>query len=400
MFANVVSDNFVSLSAVLGLLILRWYLSKNKSSLTARFKFGIDVLIVMLLSRVLLWTTGLSVFGNVTLVAGGIVPLAALILAEGLMRRHAPQVLKWVSALGSFGVFLLAFIFTPGSDWITIYVLIGLQLFVFCGLGGWVVLRDRDCLSGSENLMIDRLSLSLLLVIPFALADFINAAELVPIRLSGIAILFMCWLTLSFSRSNQSHWEIAGSFALSTIAGICAGLALSSIAQLEATTAIQSIVVIGSAVLFAQIYNEQKTLRRDEERQTILQHIANSRSISVESFLEELQRHPFMSEAVVLRGGDLGDFDRDFLNSFDVAPIQKKSQTISSFSKSGTRDHQEQIDWFFKKFDATHVMQVSSEPVLLFAMNLPNLANAPGLELELRVVQRFASLLESEEAGQ
>lgn len=399
MLVNVVSDSFVSLSAVLGLLILRRYLSQNRSPQTFRFLFGIDVLNVMLISRVLFWTSELPFFGQLTVAAGGLVPLAALILAEGLMRRHAPQVLKWTSALGGLAVILLAVFFPQGQSWVAIYGLIGLQLFVFCGLGTWVVLRDRSSLTGSENLMIDRLSLSLLLVIPFALADFISAVEFVPIRLSGVAILFMCWLTISFNRSNQSHWEIAGSFALSTFAGVCAGLATSYIAGIDGTTTIQVIVVIVSAVLVAQIYNEQKTLRRDEDRQTILQHIASARFTSVETFLEELRRHPFMSEAVVLRKQDLGDFDAEFLASFDDQPIQTKAKRKSTSASFGKGKHQEQIDWFFKKFDATHAMQVSREPILLIALNLPDLANAPGLDLELSVIRRVASLLKSEEAA-
>lgn len=392
MSAFVISDSFVSLAAFLGLLILRSNLARDKSALNRRFLFGIDVLSVMLLSRVLAWTTQIGFFDQLAVAAAGFVPLAALVLTEGLLRRHAPAPLKWIAAVGAAIVLICAFINPQWTGRWLLYLLIGLQLTVFVSLGLWVVLRDRPSLTASQNLMIDRLALSLLLIVPFTLTDFRDAFVITPVRASGIAILFLCWLALSFSRANLTHWEIARSFALVLAAGFAAGLAISSVAGLDSAATIQITAIVISATLVAQIYNEGKTLHRDEERESVLRYVAEANVKSPDAFLQGLQRHPMVAGSLVLREEDLGDFDETLMRAFDESSIRKKAAYGSGDNENGA-EAVEQLDWFFEKYDATHAMLVSRQPRILVALNMPTLAASPGAELELAAVQRFAALM-------
>lgn len=392
MSALVITDSFVSLAALLGLLILRGSLARERSPLNRRFLFGIDVLNIMLVARILAWTTQIGFFDQLTVAAAGFVPLAALILTEGLLRRHAPAPLKWLTAVGALLILILAFFEPAGLDLGLIYLLMGLQLAVFISLGYLVVSRDRTALTASENLMVDRLALSLLLIVPFTLTDFRDAFFLTPVRLSGIAILFLCWLALSFSRINLTHWEIARSFMLVLAAGLTAGLAISTLAALDGPTTVQIIAVIISATLVAQIYNERRTLHRDEERESILRSIAGAGAESPDDFLQSLQNHPMVSGALVLKDADLSDFDNALMQAFDEAPIRRRSGTSGDGINSDT-DANQQLGWFFEKYDATHAMLVSRRPRIIVALNMPTLAASPGAELELAAVQRFAALM-------
>lgn len=392
MSALVITDSFVSLAALLGLLILRGSLAREKSPLNRRFLFGIDVLNLMLVSRVLSWTTQIGFFDRLTVAAAGFVPLAALVLTEGLLRRHAPVPLKWLTAVGAAIILLLAFVEPAWMDAGLIYLLLGLQLVVFIALGYLVVSRDRGALTASENLMVDRLALSLLLIVPFTLTDFRDAFFLTPVRLSGIAILFLCWLALSFSRINLTHWEIGRSFMLVLAAGLAAGLAISTLAGLDGPTTVQVIAIIISAALVAQIYNERRTLHRDEERDSILRSIAEAGDESPEDFLQALQNHPMVSGALVLQDADLTDFDDALMRAFDQAPIRRKS-VASDEEVNPDADATEQLAWFFEKYDATHAMLVARQPRIVVALNMPTLAASPGAELELAAVQRFAALM-------
>lgn len=392
MSALVITDSFVSLAALLGLLILRGSLARERSPLNRRFLFGIDVLNIMLVARILAWTTQIGFFDQLTVAAAGIVPLAALILTEGLLRRHAPAPLKWLTAVGALLILILAFFEPAGLDLGLIYLLMGLQLAVFISLGYLVVSRDRTALTAPENLMVDRLALSLLLIVPFTLTDFRDAFFLTPVRLSGIAILFLCWLALSFSRINLTHWEIARSFMLVLAAGLTAGLAISTLAALDGPTTVQIIAVIISATLVAQIYNERRTLHRDEERESILRSIAGAGAESPDDFLQSLQNHPMVSGALVLKDADLSDFDDALMQAFDEAPIRRRSGTSGDGINSDT-DANQQLGWFFEKYDATHAMLVSRRPRIIVALNMPTLAASPGAELELAAVQRFAALM-------
>lgn len=392
MSALVITDSFVSLAALLGLLILRASLAREKSPLNRRFLFGIDVLSLMLVARILAWSTQIGFFDQLTIAAAGFVPLAALILTEGLLRRHAPVPLKWLTAAGAAIILLLVFVEPAWMDVGLIYLLLGLQLAVFIALGYLVVSRDRAALTDSENLMVDRLALSLLLIVPFTLTDFRDAFFLTPVRLSGIAILFLCWLALSFSRINQTHWEIARSFMLVLAAGLAAGLAISILAALDGPTTVQITAIIISATLVAQIYNERRTLHRDEERDSILRSIAEAGDESPEDFLQTLQNHPMVSGALVLRDADLADFDDALIRAFDDAPIRRKTGTPAKGATPGT-DANEQLHWFFEKYGATHAMLVSRQPRIVVALNMPTLTASPGAELELAAVQRFAALM-------
>ena len=397
--SSIIADSFVSFAAFVGLMILRSYLIQRRQSLTTRFLFGINVLAVMLCARVIGWMTGMVFFDHLALIAASIVPLAALVVVEGLLRRHAPALLKWLAFCGGILVSALVVLAARSFETIGIYGLIGLQLGVFLGLGAWLIVRDRDSLTGAENLIVDRLGLSFVLIIPFTLTDFKDALGLTPVRLSGIAILFLCWLAMSLNRPTLSHWEIARSFLLTTLSAVCAGLAVASIAELDASETVQSIAIVLSAVLVAQIYNEQKTLIRDEERQTILKRLAEAGTGSLADFLRDMRRHPLLAEAIVLKQSELGDFDAAFPRSFDDTPVQKKSDLMVRKASGHVNAQDEQLHWFFEKYDASHAMQVSRRPDILVAIKLPVLANTPGLDLELSVVQRFAFLLSLEEAG-
>ncbi len=390
--AAVIADSFVSLAAFLGLLVLRGSLARDRSPLNRRFLFGIDVLNIMLLSRILAWTTGVGFFGQMTEAAGGFVPLAALVLTEGLMRRHAPKPLKWIAAAGAAIVLISAFFNPQWMGQIRVYILIGLQLVIFISLGAWVIARDRRLLTAAENLMVDRLSLSLVLIVPFALTDFRDVLFIAPVRLSGIAILFLCWLALSYSRANLTHWEIARSFALTAAAGVSAGLVASSLAGLDGHTTIQITAIMVSATLLAQIYNERKMLYRDEERESMLRYLADGPDKSPETFLRGLQTHPSVTGALVLWEGDLKDFDDSLIHAFDGSPVRKKTASAPA-DRRGDTERSQQLDWFFEKYDATHAMLVSRQPLVLVALNMPTLAASPGAELELAAVQRFAALM-------
>ncbi|RWF26316.1 MAG: hypothetical protein EOS64_01950, partial [Mesorhizobium sp.] len=89
---KLVADTITSLPSLLGLMIVIAVVSGRDPGdpLSRRFLFGLRVLAVLLACRILDWITGLGVFRLATIVAAGLLPLAALLLTEGLLRRHAP----------------------------------------------------------------------------------------------------------------------------------------------------------------------------------------------------------------------------------------------------------------------------------------------------------------------
>ncbi len=392
----IVADTLVSLTAVAGLLILRGTIKRGEagSSIDRRFLFGIDVICTMMLARLLWWVSGISLFDTITIIAAGMIPLAALILSEGLLLRHAPRFLKLIAAGGALVFFVLAFLSPQFADPARIYALLLLQSFMFMSIGVLVLTRDRDSLSVAQNRTVGRIGLSLVLILPFAISDYRTDPFDTPVRLSGIAVLFLCWLAVSLGRGNLSHQEIARSFLMLFVSAVAAGVSVAWLAGFDIRTAIQATAIIMAFSILASIYNEAKTTQRDAERDSLLRYIARSTTDSPAVFLQGLQRHALVEGALILDTAALGDFDASFRACFTHDPIRKRSE----LDMKNAHSHNEQLGWFFEKYDATHVMLVSENPFVVVALNMPTLAASPGAEIELRAVQRVAYLLSQQRA--
>ncbi|MCB1383943.1 MAG: hypothetical protein KDJ73_13670, partial [Notoacmeibacter sp.] len=218
MTAHEIADTLVSAAALAGVFLLMGTIRRHGAfdPLNRRFLFGLSMVALLLAGRVLFWTTGIGFFDTLTLVGAGLIPLGVLLLTEGLLRRHAPRLFKWAGAAGSVLFTLLAFL--PGwlaEPWLS-WSLFSYQLAVFLGVGWLVVTRDRAALSSAENRMVERIALSLLLIIPAMATDYRLDQIALPVRLGGIAILYMCWLSVGLGRTQMSHGDTIRSFVVLT----------------------------------------------------------------------------------------------------------------------------------------------------------------------------------------
>ena len=162
---TLVADTITSLAALFGLLIVISVVGGRDDGLSRRFLFGLRVLAVLLACRILDWTTGLALFRFVTIAAAGLLPLAALLLTEGLLRRHAPFALKFFAASGALLFLLLALIPESLAEPWRMAMLLAFQFGGFVAIGWLVMTRDRDSLSAAENRTVERMALSLLSLI-------------------------------------------------------------------------------------------------------------------------------------------------------------------------------------------------------------------------------------------
>ncbi len=386
-----IADSFVSFAAVIGLLILRSILKQddNPTPLVRRFLFGITALLLMLVSRVLWWITDLDLFDTLTIIGAGLVPLSILLLYEGLLRQHAPSWLKIFTGIGTLLFVLTAFLDPQVADPPRIAALMVFQVAVLLSIGWLTLFRDKSSLSKTENQIIERLGLSLILILPFVVTDYRSEWINVPVRMSGIAILFTCWLAISLGRQNLRHREIIISFLILIGSSIAAGLSIGLFAAFDLTTTIQTIAIIISAGMLAAVYNESKTVIREEQRESLLRYIAESGAKDTSSFLLGIQNHSLVESALILRKEDLADFNEAFFDTLSKQGIWRYSdlETIED------KELQEQFSWYFEKFNATHALFASQNPLILVALNLPALSTTPGAEIELKVVQRISALL-------
>ncbi len=390
---HLIADSVISIAAVLGLIILYRVLkaSEGRSPLNRRFLFAIIVIGAMIFARVLQWFTGIGVFGNFTFLAASLVPLAALLITEGVLRRHAPRLVKLWAVAGTAILILFTFLPWGNGSLIPLLSLAAFQMLTFLIIGYLVLTRDRDTLSEAENLIVTRLALSLLLILPFALSDFRTDFLDPPVRLSGVAILVMCWLVVSLGRGTISHLEIMRTLGALAFSALGAGISVAWLADMDFRTTVQTIAIVLSAALLVTLFNEARALRRDRERDSLLGYLASADWSDPARFLHGLQRLAMVRGALVLSPEDLKDFDEAFFAALTAQPIRRKS-ALNTASQNEVED---QFRWFFEKFGVTHALLITQQPVRILALNLPPLAASQAAEFELQVTQKVAQMLSS-----
>ncbi|MBZ9676258.1 hypothetical protein [Mesorhizobium sp. ES1-1] len=396
---TLVADTITSLAALIGLLIVISVVGGRDLAdpLSRRFLFGLRVLAALLACRILDWTTGLAIFRFATIVAAGLLPLAALLLTEGLLRRHAPFALKFFAAGGAALFFLLALVPERFAEPWRMAALLAFQFGGFLAIGWLVMKRDRGSLSAAENRTVERMALSLLLIIPFMITDYRPGLFEVPVRLGGIAILFLCWLTIGLGRASLGHRDTIGAFAVIALSSVFAGLALGGIDDLGWRGSVQGVVIVLSATLLAVIYNDSVSLGAEQRRDSLLRHMAEGDLTDSAGFLRGLQHHMLVDGALILPAAELGDFD---LKALARALQQVPVLTLANAQPDARfdQDIREQLAWLFEKYEATHVLLATLEPLSVVALNMPALASSPGVKMELRAVQRMAMLISQREA--
>jgi hypothetical protein len=343
------------------------------------------VLLAVLLTRLGFWLTGWTALDLATFLAASLLPLAALLIVEALLRRHAPLPLKAGAVGGALALWAAALLPLVPRD-LAVAALAAFQMLGFAALGLLVLRRDRDSLSAAENAMVDRLSLSFLLILPLALTDFRIGPLDAPVRMSGIAILFLCWLAIGLRQHGAGRpREILTALATLAAAMLGAGAAVAALAGLDARTTVQVVAVFAAAILLAQVHLGLRQVRRDAGASGLLHYLATAPTHDPEAFLQGLRRVGPTARAALLAGPSLGDFDARFAALFDADPLLRAAAPLPD------RAAAEQAAWFFRKFDATHAIRVGGNPLRLLAVNLPAMAQTPELEDQLRLVARLAA---------
>lgn len=390
---QLLADSFVSFASLLALAIFAGVLRRERprATITRRFLWALQLGMAIMGLRLVHWFTGWEGAGRLTFLCASLVPLAVLLVVEALLRRHGPLALKLWVCLGAAALGLCAFL-TP--DTAQVQALLPLAAFQAVSLLAMLALlvgRDTSSLTSAENAMINRLAMALVLIVPLALSDFRTPYWNSPVRLSGLAILGVCWLSLSVKGGEQ--WRLGG--AVLQLGGVILGAAILwfSIAQateLPARSLTQVMAMGMAAVLLGMVSAQARRSQRKERQTVLLDVLADPRITTHADLLAALQKRALTSEAVLLAGEQLGDFDAHFFAYLRSHPFH----SIGALAALPSPELREQFSWFFAKFGASHMMVVGQHPLRLLVLRVPPLARSGQLDTELRIAQRMALLLE------
>ncbi|WP_282152760.1 hypothetical protein [Ruegeria atlantica] len=384
--AAFLADAWVSLCAALGAATVLLHLQDlvQRPEIAKRFQFCLWVLVVLMLARVGHWGGWGWLFSAVTNICAALIPLAALVLSEGLTRRHAPPVLKQFCAWGGV-IFGLLGLFQFSS--IEITRLAGLLLFQLFGLGGvalFVLRRDKEGLSSAENRTINWISLSFLLILPFLATDFMRGTALdLPVRLGGVAVLGLCWLSIGMNRSGLRPWDTLRGFGIVIVMAVLLPLIFSGIVPVDMRSGVQVMAIILSTLMLLAIWQAAIALRIEDRQLIALREIADVKGQGPQASLTLLRRAAGSPDVILVEEADLMDMNLDDLRvSLSATPVQQLGATDD-----------EQVNWLFARFDATHAVFLSGTPMRVVMLNSPEIATLDSTGAALRAVQRMARVL-------
>ena len=377
----------LSLAALAGLWSLYGLIAARGAHgpLNRRFLFGLRVTMLLFAGRALTVLTGVEAFRVLVLLAAALIPVAVLILAEGLLRRHAPKAGKvWIGA-GTLVFGALAFLpdrFGQAGLW----ALLAFQLSGLALAGGLVVRRDVSSLTPAENRAAVRLGLSLLLIMPLAALDFVAPVLGLPLQPSGLAVLFLCWLAIGLGQPGAGHRQSLAGFARA----VAVGLMLTALTALATGGDLTEAALLGAAILAAvivvAIWNEAARQKEDAEGRSLLAHIAHGPDDAAR-FLSDLRAHPLVEGAIVLTGRDIAGIGALPEGLFSDGPVLRRGGAGLAGDAADYADH------LFERYAATHILCLRRDPPELLALAMPDLAASSRTELELAAVARVAALL-------
>lgn len=382
-----VADAAVSICGAIGACIVLRSLDDIVQTAPVRrsFRFCLWVLVVLMVSRVGHWGNMGWAFSATTYAMAALIPLAALLLAEVLLRRHAPPLLKKFCGGGALIFVLLALMSFEAIEFWHVLGLLILQLVGLSGVAWFTFRRDHDSLSLAENQSISRMALSFLLILPFMLSDFMRTPMIdLPVRLGGLAVLALCWLSIGFRRSGLRKLEILRGFGGVVVISVGLTLLLTVVAPLSLRNGVQVVSVLVAAIMLLAIWQASIALHIEDGSIVAMRKMAQVTGSGPQAGLELLRSGAGAPEAVLLVESDLGDFDIPALRTEFASPNHRQ------LTDEG---NSEIMNWLFSRFGATHAVALTQIPLTLVMLNNPAIAGADTSQSSFGAIARMAILI-------
>lgn len=384
-FGALYTDAWTSICAAMGALLVLVRLPNliATPSLAWRFRACLRAIIVLMVFRVGHWADWGWGFSVVTFICSAILPLLALLLAEGMMRRHAPKMLKHFCGWGALIFGLLAL---RPSGWMEMTPVLGVlpfQLTALTAIAAFVVRRDKTLLSAPENQALTRVLLSFLLILPFIATDFLSPhVAALSLRLGGIAVLGLCLLTILLYRPSLSQMRIIAGMAGILGASVALTLMIAELSEAPLTVTFQIGAVVLSTIMLLATWQAARALVSEDRNMIILRAIASAPSSGTQAAVRLVADGADVRDALTLQESDLEDFDVHFLRRLFE---EKSVRSVLSDQDD------EQFDWLFKKYDATHAVCISTAPLIIMVFNNPALLATEDSAYGLEALQRMAA---------
>jgi hypothetical protein len=395
MTPGVLADSIVNLCGAIGLCVamLTLYRRDPRGPLTRRLLLALGVIAVLFLLRGAAWWTGSVWLDRLSLIPAALVPLGALIVTEGMLRRHAPRPIKIVFVVGGIGLGLAGALGLEGlttlySLWLSLFQLAGLAT---CGL--LLAARDRATLMASENRSIGRLAAGAIIVIPFIATDFQVLAPDIPVRLGALGALLVVTAILIAGGGAETRRQALLMTALRLCSSALLGAAAAYLSDdVDGAQIMRFCAVSMSGVLAIGLMMDALRAHFEQQVPGVLNSLAASPARTRDELIAELARHPMFESARRYRENELAAWDPPLLRDFlKTQPVLRRADAPWGLAASDPAV--ERVDSLMAANSATHVIVLSHDPVDLIVLAVPVISADPATETALALVRRLLALL-------
>lgn len=369
---------------------------RRRSSLEHRMVLVLICLGGMFLVRGFEWLTGGAWLRQLNFAHASLLPLAATLLTEGLMRRHVHLPLKVFIATGTV-VFFVWNLLTGGDihPWFTAFSIFVLVSLVW--LFAILVTRDHSQLSPGENQLIGALSVAFGIGALVAFTDFGYRPTWMPIGMGSVGGLIFIYACVRLGRAADTGGRVFREVLGWTAQGLCVAVGVAFVVR--GTTlqvkVVDAVLALSGVLLFGVLFRLHELRGRGRAR-AFLNSLLAADARSLDGFLRDVRRMPIAEQHVVLRGRDLDAYDAPRVAAlFDRAVSGWSVSEMRAALRRGTvaRDAGEQLLDALATHGMTHATLLCVSPPALLLLNLPELAGEQDPREELGLLGKLARLI-------
>lgn len=324
--------------------------------------------------------TGEGWLERLSLALASLLPLAALILAETLLRRHAPRLLKYAILAGAAFSLVVAATGPLVRD-----RMLDFSLLAYVG-GGLVAVfllaatRKGEDLAPQENADVASLSRGLLVILLLLVTDF---GIISPVGLSGVGALVLAYIAASGVRN------LTGAVCDLTAVIVAAGLLSAGLLILTGSEIVLVVAPTLAALLALAVVLRLQATSTEQRRGRFLRALAAAPSGSLATFLQTMSEQPLLSGMVVAEGAALAGYSDEGLKAaFGADPLRAATGLVADGGEGS-----EQLIDLLERNACTHAVLLTASPLRIALVPAGAVRRPWDDESDLLAFQRVGSLV-------
>lgn len=394
MTSGMIADSIVNLCGAIGVVVAMVTLHRRdpRSPLTRRLLVALGVVALLFLVRGAAWWSGSVVLDDLSSIPAALIPFGALIVTEGILRRHAPRPVKIAIVIGGVllglgGALGLERFAAPYAVLLALFQLAG---FAICA---WLLAtRDRTTLMASENRSIGRLAVGAIIVIPFIVTDYRVLMPDIPVRLGALGALLVVTAVLIAGGGTETRRQALLMTALRLISSALLGAAAAFVApDVDAAQIMRFCAIAIAGVLSIGLMVDALRAHFESQVPGVLNSVAVSPAQTRDALIAELARHPIFESARRYRESELGAYDPPLLRGF-LSSVRVLRRPEAPWGLTSTDPAVERVVSLLAASSATHLIVLSHDPIDLIVLAVPVISADPATETALALVRRLLAL--------